>query len=589
MTRPAVEDYQTDYDIFLCWRMEVDSTDYLFKYALNRTVDHPGSGTYQAFGGISDRNMELRGTWLGALTSISPIRKTIGDDIAAKVIWSSTVVVISNIDQDDFDNLVLCIKESNMLTDPQIYPAILMSARGETIDPDTDVLFRGYVEPGGVKIYPDRVEMTIVDIFKKYDVDMFGETLSIADFPDMDPNFDDWMPAVIFGEFSEIRSDLFGLCFVECALIQATANDTAYMRAFTPGPGGTTTYSNSRFIRIAPTGAIDGPHTPTMLAVDPGPTEWTGIFQVQITHEWKEGDRYYLYLENMGGDRDVDFNDVLNPAALWHHVLTVYAGVPTGLIDDNYLDIIDYWTANYPGQNNSRRIYKEPTKMSDFLEELHQSFGLATIQKNGKISLVLSKIWPRTATETFYTAEIEKGSLHVGISDVWESADRLRLFTGCNFGFYPDEAEMSLIYDNIIAIAPADPYPRPFKMPFEFGGNEFFTGGPVASEDLGHNIKRMSGIMVWDPADQIILEVLYRYALSISEQITITGFNNIGIEAGIVKRLLGDALGIGDVVAIKLPEAMGGETLNCFIYEESTDLEKGITKIKAYQVTEEAE
>jgi len=603
MSQPDWDAAQVEYDVFLCWKMTVDAVDYTFKYALNRTVDHNVTGTWNPRPGVSPEvsTVDLRGTWLGALTSLTNLTQSVGGNIDPKISFPTVTATISRMDADDFDNLLTVIDGSKMMTSPRAWIGIFIADKGTSINTSTDLVFIGVPDPGGVVVSSDSVKITISDSMKYYsDVDVCTETYLTTEFPNLDISKEGTPIPVMYGKFEDTVP--FAPTILEVVRVDTTGDLYSICR---PGAFGVD-FVFAQFGMMILHMRADG----TAALNTGGGTDHNGIYQVQdyvvpLTSEsdssgiveaytdtgvsapeaYAEGDKYYLILPYalspatpIYGNLDADSAAIEGPVDIIYDLMTQYGNIPSSQIDSSYSDTATSISGFV--NNLCKRVIKERTKIFDLIQEICNEFNIIFTVKNGKFFIKTGKIWAdKTSILTLYPSDILKDSLQLAVDAAWVVSSGFQAAAEYTQGVYPTPLELSYFDGRFI-----DGTVTTFAPIYKGNDTDFWYNRIMTTEasDTGQKTNLEYKWPIWSNVAEWLTEQK-NAAIGMA-----TNEAPKGVTCKVIKRLMDPAYGVGDVVSVRLPDSLGGATIPVQIYSISRDFRVGITEIKGYPVTLEA-
>ena len=575
------------HDVLMVWNQRIGGIMHTFRFALRRTLPHFDSRTWEPRG-VFEQSIDrvgLKGTYLGNMVAISPLRQSVGAKVQPKIVFPTCTVTLARTGDSQIEDLLAGIKESKNFTDPEVWIGIFVTNRGNgmsvSIDPETDLAFLGIPEPGGAKVYWDRIEITMSDAMKKYDVELLADTYSVSETPDMDEEADgDSIPLAI-GCFAPQFPPATGYCvYTELTCLDT---DDLVFGVCHPGANGVV-FGNigAGGDQIVYRFDEGGNYVETCDCENP-PGGWGGTAsQTGIVHliargggsalPWASGARYYLRLYDFEGIQSSWSQPIENPAHIWYTLLTQFAGVPAGQIDDSWTDVRDHFNENPNVCPDVRRILRGSCRLTEALEELCGEFGMMTFTQAGKFRLVKGKIWPgHPVARRLYHWDVRKDSLKVGIDPSWEHINGIRYYYSYDQGFYPSREEAkSLKASGTGAIYPT-------RLKHSLNGDDYFfrSTHPAGANDT----LQIGFLWTWKTLQAYELANLTYQAMALEDV-----DNPRGVEASVIKRLTDPAFGPGDVLQFSHP-SFGDDSHVAQVYEKNTDLASTITEIKAYAVS----
>lgn len=576
MAQPNWDEIAVDYDVLIAWRQLAKDAAYNFRFALNRTVDHPGDDIYQP-----DSNphtaVSLQGTYDGNLVKISPIRYSVGPKIRSKIIFPTVTITLARDNSEAISDLLTALEDSNNFGDYDVHIPIFVTRKGVAVNPDTDVAYVGIPNPTSVKIHWDRIEITMSDAMEKFDVALH-ENFNTTLWPDMDPSWENKPVPIMYGRFglSATGSPITARLFFDLPCVDTNLK---WFQICSPGTNGikfneSGSYSPSIFC-FGADGNLKATYDSAIQNDNCGSgsdTSHDGIFRINSIFTWEEGDKFYLHsaLVDLFGNLDSGGLPLENPADIWYGLLTEYAGVSNGSIDSDWTDVRDYFN-DLPNPYKARRFLREHSTLISALEELCGDFGMMTFIKSGKFALKLNRIHDEhPVRRTLNPHDFLKGKFKYVCDEGRERANGARLYFRWDQGFNPTKEELEQIGDEL-----GVPAYSGYSPPHESKGNHFF--GKTISPMDENDYEEYSSKWIWKAEDAISIAGKIKNAITADNEPSLSGVN-----ATVIKRLLDPARSLGDVYLFRhLAINQLDKTVAAQVYEQNDDLMKGTTSIKA--------
>jgi hypothetical protein len=198
------------------------NTGNVYRFALDRTVDHPEAVSWGPGTGYNSRAFTCQGVWYGLITKISLLRQNVGPSVHSRI-YSPTVTITITRDETlpIIQNLLADIESTDGFSDTVHYVPIMINERDGTISPDDDTIFVGRIEPRSCKIFKDRIEITLTDPAKRILEKNILEEYNDTDYPDMEKNWIDRPIPRMYGEWGDLGAGSHNQYGFEVALINA--------------------------------------------------------------------------------------------------------------------------------------------------------------------------------------------------------------------------------------------------------------------------------------------------------------------------------------------------------------------------------
>jgi len=379
-----------------------------FRFSCHRTVDQPKEATWRF-------SNDLRGAFYGLVKNITSLREGLGIELKPKTIYPTVTLTIIDDGCPYVDAFKEKLKEQDYGSKSDVPVGLFLVEKGAAPDADTDLKFVGHIEPGSVKYGQDRIEISLTDRKKRYDIAVPQEIFS-SDSKIIDPAWRGKPKPMLFGDWSDLVDEYQ----IEAVCVDTeSANDNLRFQ-LSNVPGGMSVAGFGSYVRRIRRGYPN--LTVSITNTDPS----QGRFEASGTNDgyygpnyaavygenpWEEGDKWYVYrpkgLENAG-------ILIENPAAIWYQILEKVAGAPSAKID-----LPSYATAHQHMNElglKGRKWICETVKVSRLLDELCFEFGLLWHVKGDKFYLALVSLEKTLqSNQTWFGCNILKDNFEIKI------------------------------------------------------------------------------------------------------------------------------------------------------------------------------
>ena len=601
MAIPKLDNVKTCYDVFTCFKASAWRTTYVFRFALGRSfhlsaISNVDSSAITFTPPSGSSTVGLTGLYQGNITSISPIRNSVGAKLEAKLVYPTVTIDIARDDSEMYLSLLEAIEDTHGFGDFDVCIPLFFNRRNvsdgksETVTTLNELLYAGIVDPKSIIVDQDSVTIQMSDVLKKYGEKDLCDTYSTDDFASMDPAYQGEAIPVIYGRHgfsapSPVGGAGMGGNYSIMKMFPTNTGTDTY-KLCTPNTQGGIEFNEDlghspEFYQFRTSTLVQNWGVNLRNDISGGDTTFDGIFDINAVVTWEDGDEWITVtvLPDFHGNRDSGGTVLTNPAEIWYDLLTEYAGVPTDYISSDWTTVKDLFDIGGYYAIEPRRMFTEQINIIDAIQELCSSCGMIPRIKGGKFSLGLSRLWRQSivyfpAEITLYPVDIERGSFKFSVDLEYERASSATLYMNHDNGYSPDPDQLKAIATDL-----GVPIWKQYDPKFEYGSDKYF--GKIAwgaeGNTIEHGLKWLYTADDWTTQKSL-------YADFHDPESEPYLYN---VEFKVIKRLLDPDYCIGSNITINHPDIpLDDKSLNVKIYEKNDDYGKGTSHVKAYAYKE---